>query len=123
MVTRNEVFPGRFLKAEDLKGRPRVVQIKDAPLETLKAPDGREQVKIVLYFVGAKKALPLSKVHWDAIAPIAGDDTEGWPGHRIELYPTKTEIGGKLVDCIRVRPPHKQQPQSEQSNEEIEIPY
>ncbi|SRR6266516_3020408 len=123
MATRNEVFPGRFIKSEDLKGKPRVVQIKDAPMETLRTPDGREQVKTVLYFVGAKKALPLNKVNWDAVASIAGGDTEHWPGHWIELYPTKTDMGGKLVDCIRVRPPHKQQPQQPSDETGEELPY
>jgi hypothetical protein len=121
MATRNEVFPSRFLKSGDLRGKPYIVQIKDAPQETLNAPDGQKQAKTVLYFVGAKKALPLNKVNWDAVADIAGGDTEDWPGHRIELYPTKTEMGGKPVDCIRIRPPHKQQPQPEQDNEEIPI--
>ena len=34
-----------------------------------------------------------------------GDETDNWPGHRIELYPDKTQMGGKPVDCIRVRAP------------------
>jgi hypothetical protein len=120
MVTRSEVFPSRFLKSEDLRGRPCVVQIKDAPQETLKAPDGREQAKTVLYFHGKKKGLPLNRVNWDSVASIAGGDTEFWPSHWIELYPTTTEMGGKPTDCIRVRPPRKQQPQPQS---DVEIPY
>ena len=33
------------------------------------------------------------------------DDSDQWPGHRIEIYPTTTTMQGKTVDCIRIRPP------------------
>ena len=111
MPTREEMFPSKFLKCEDLKGKPRVVQIEAAPAETLKSNKGEEQSKIVLYFVGAKKALPLNLTNFDAVAEVAGDDdTESWPGVRIELYPSTTMLGGKTVDCIRIRKPQKELP-------------
>jgi hypothetical protein len=40
-MTREEVFPSKYLKASDLKGKPRIVTIESAPYETLKA--GRER--------------------------------------------------------------------------------
>jgi hypothetical protein len=58
-----------------------------------------------LYFRGGTKALVLNLTNWDAVADIAGDDTDGWPGQRIEVFPTTTELRGKIVDCIRIRPP------------------
>jgi hypothetical protein len=111
MATRDELFPSKYLKCEDLKGKPRVVQIEDAPVEPLKNNKGEEQTKIVLYFAGAKKALPLNMTNFDAVVDVTGcGDSKDWRGHRIELYPSKTQMGGKLVDCIRVRPPRGQQP-------------
>jgi len=104
-MRRDEVFPSKYLKASDLNGKPVVLTIADAPLETLKSPEGKEQSKIVLYFKGAKKALPLNIANWDAVAEILGGETDDWPGGRIELFPTKTQMGGKTVDCIRIRPP------------------
>jgi hypothetical protein len=104
-MKRDEVFPSKYLKAADLGGKPRVVTIERALLETLKNPEGKEQAKTVLYFAGSKKMLPLNRINWDAVAAIAGDDTEDWPGARIELYPTTTEMAGKIVDCIRIRAP------------------
>ena len=59
----------------------------------------------MLYFVGGKKALPLNVVNWDSVAAICGDDTDAWPGQTIELYPTVTSMGGKMVPCIRIRRP------------------
>ena len=49
--------------------------------------------------------MPLNFTNFDACAEICGDDTDDWPGKRIELYPAKTQMGGKMVDCIRIGPP------------------
>jgi len=104
-MKRDEVFLSKYLKAADLNGRPVTITIKSAPYETPKNPEGKEQGKSVLYFVGGKKALPLNVVNWDSVAAICGDDTDAWPGHQIELYPTVTSMGGKMVPCIRIRRP------------------
>jgi hypothetical protein len=104
-MKRNEVFPSKYLKASDLNGKPIVVTIESAPLEVLKNPEGKKQHKTVLYFKGADKALPLNLSNWDAVAEICGEDTDDWPGGKIELYVTKTPMGGNFVDCIRVREP------------------
>ena len=103
MATRDEVFPSKYLKAADLNGKPVTVTIEGAPLETLKNPEGKEQIKTVLYFRGSKKMLPLNMTNWDSVADICGDNTDDWPGHRIELYPDRTQMGSKIVDCIRIR--------------------
>jgi hypothetical protein len=103
-MKRDEIFPSKYLKASDLT-KPIVVTIDCAPLEVLKNPEGKEQSKVVLYFRGAKKALPLNVTNWDAVAAICGEDTDDWPGGKIELYADKTRMGGKTVDCIRLRAP------------------
>ena len=106
MAKRDDVFPSKYLRAADLNGTPLTVTIASAPLETLKNPEGKEQTKTVLYFHGTKKLLPLNVTNWDAVADATGeDDSENWAGHKIELYPTTTEMRKKTVDCIRIRPP------------------
>lgn len=114
MAKRDDVFPSKYLKAADLDGTPLVVTIVSAPLETLKNPEGKEQTKTVLYFRGTKKLLPLNVTNWDAVADIAGDDSDDWAGHKIELYPAKTEMKGKTVNCIRVRAPEQAKPPAKQ---------
>jgi hypothetical protein len=110
-MTRDEVFPSKYLKASDLKGKPHVVTIESAPYEMLKGLDGKEAQKIVLYFKNAEKTLPLNATNFDAVCDVTGcPDTEDWPGQRIELYPTRTTIGGKTVDCIRIRRPSASRP-------------
>jgi hypothetical protein len=103
-MTRDEIFPSKYLKAADLKGKPRIVMIERAPYETLKGLDGKEDQKIVLYFKNVAKSLPLNVTNFDAVCDATGFlDTEDWPGEQIELYPAKTTMGGKTVDCIRIR--------------------
>ena len=125
MATRDEVFPSKYLKAADLGGKPITVTIESAPLETLKNPEGKEQLKTVLYFMKAKKALPLNMTNWDAVAEIAGGDSDDWPGCQVELYPDKTQMAGKIVDCIRMRAPAQRElpkpkpPLKEEMGEEI----
>jgi hypothetical protein len=110
-MTREEVFPSKYLKAADLKGKPRTVTIESARYETLKSLDGKETQKIVLYFENVPKSLPLNATNFDAVCDATGcPDTEDWPGQRIELYPTKTTMGGKAVDCIRIRRPFASRP-------------
>ena len=106
-MKRDDVFPSKFLKAADLNGQPVELAIREARMETLKTPDGAEQEKCVLYFAKAKKGLVLNLTNWDTVADLAGADSKEWPGQRIELYPTKTEMRGKSVDCIRIRQPEQ----------------
>ena len=103
-MKKDDVFPSKYLKCADLHGKPIAVTIEQASYETLKSPEGKEQNKIVLSFHGAKKT-PLNLTNFESCEEICGADTDNWPGHRIELYPTKTQMGGKMLDCIRIRPP------------------
>src|SRR5262245_4059233 len=105
-MIRDEVFPSKYLKAADLKGQPRIVTIESARYETLKSLDGKETQKIVLYFEKVPKSLPLNATNFDAVCDATGfPDTEDWLRQQIELYQTRTTMGGKAVDCIRIRRP------------------
>jgi hypothetical protein len=106
MPTKNDVFPSKYLKAADLNGRPLTLEIKSAPLEVLNGPDGKQDQKTVLYFTNTPKKMPLNRVNWDAVVDVTGEvDSDNWVGHKIEVYPTTTQMGGKTVDCIRIRTP------------------
>jgi hypothetical protein len=133
MAKRNEIFPSKYLKASDLAGKPLVVEVEQAPTETLGSGSDTEK-KTVLHFRNGVKPQPLNMTNWDAVAAIAGDDTKDWPGHRLELYPTTTELKGKVVDCIRIRAPQQKErnpkgpevpPKNEDRNDDMDddIPF
>jgi hypothetical protein len=104
-MTRDEIFPYKYLKAADLGGRSRILEIENAPLETLKNANGEVQRKTVLHFANETKSLPLNMINWDAVADICGADTDDWAGKKVEVYPTTTLMAGKTVPCIRIRAP------------------
>lgn len=99
------MFPSRFLKASDLNGKPMIVTVEGVTRETLKTPDGKSDEKPVLFFAAMKKCFPCNITNWDSIAEFCGEDSDMWPGHQLELFPTKTRMGSETVDCIRIRRP------------------
>jgi hypothetical protein len=101
MVTKSDALPSKYLKAADIPAQG--LPVKIAKIEREKV--GTEQKeKWVVYFRGVEKQLVLNGTNWDLIAAaLREEDSDAWIGKTIELYPTQTPFGGKLVDCIRVR--------------------
>ena len=95
-----DVFPSKYIKADDLNNREVKVVIANVTMETL----GNDQ-KLVLYFQHKDKGLITDKTNAGRISYLYGDDTDGWIGREIVLASEFTEMQGKTVKCIRVRPP------------------
>ena len=95
-------FPSNYVKAADLNGKPCPLTIRTCVLEELGQGNDKEQ-KPVLYFNGAQKGLVLNKTNSNVIAESYGDETAGWEGKPVEVYPTQVEFKGKTVDGIRLR--------------------
>lgn len=119
-----EAFPSKWLKAADLQGRNRILEISRVEMEEIM--DGQEP-KPVCYFKGAQKGLVLNKTNAEEIQDITGQsDMDDWRGHSIELYPTYTKFAGKKVDCIRVRRVEEKQTVPERQGTEAsddDIPF
>lgn len=96
----NAAFPSKYLKCEDLQGRPATIRMGDVVGENI---DGDN--KMILYFLGKKKGLVLNKTNGMKIAETYGNETADWYDQLIELYPAETDYAGKTVPCIRVRAP------------------
>jgi hypothetical protein len=104
-MKRSDVFPSKWLRNEDLDGKPLVVTIQSAEMQELKSQDGKTQSKMVVSFKELPKSLALNLTNWDSISEICGDDSDSWPGGQIELFPAMTTMGNKRVACVRVRQP------------------
>ncbi len=108
------MFPNRYLKAADMKGREVEMTIDSVVMETLKRSDGSEDLKPVVYFVETKdrkdadrKVLVLGKTTAAQIASLHGKGTGGWTGKKVTLYSAKVKAFGETVDAVRVKVPSK----------------
>ena len=93
MAKRDDVFPSKYLKAADLNGKPVTVTIEGAPLETLKSPEGKEQIKNGALLPRQQEGNAAQHDQLGRVADICGDDSDEWPGKRIELYPDEDADG------------------------------
>ena len=101
MSTRDELFPSKYIKHSDLNGQELTVTIAGLDIEEVGMD---KESKPVLSFKKAKKGLVLNMTNYDAIAEAYGEETDNWPGKKIVLYGDKARFGGKIVDCVRVKP-------------------
>lgn len=96
-------FPSEFLRAADLQGRQIEVVMDRVEMKEI----GGDQ-KPVLYFEGKQRGLVLNKTNAGTISDTYGDETEGWAGEHVIIYPAETDYQGKRVPCIRVKVPRPQ---------------
>ncbi len=97
----NEMFPDKYLKAEDLQGRRVAVTISEVAVESIRNED-----KPVLYLKGKSRGLVLNKTNTATIKEITGTyDTDLWCGKNIILYGTRVDFQGKRVPAIRIDRP------------------
>ena len=66
----------------------------------------QSEMKLVVHFREKDiKGVVLNLTRAEAIAALAGDDTDGWPGTRIQLVRAVTRFQGRKVDCIAIEAP------------------
>lgn len=81
----DELYPGRFLHAADLKGKKVTVRISDVTLEELIGDKGA-QVKGLMSFEGKDKQFALNKTNGIMIKAMFGRKLADWVGKRITLF-------------------------------------
>jgi len=113
------LYPSQYLSAPDLRGKDVTLTISGLTHEQLRTENGPELGKWVLTFSEMekraekdRKRFVLNKTNAKLIAATLGNDTDKWLGGRITLYATTCRLGGKKVDCIRIKaaPAKQEQP-------------
>jgi hypothetical protein len=99
-----KMYDSTLVYAWDLEGTDVTVTIRDVEARELTSAGGKSNKKPVLYFQGSKKGLALNKTNMRIIAGMYGYKGDEWIGKRVTLYPTTTDMGGRTVDCVRIRP-------------------
>jgi hypothetical protein len=96
-----DMFPGRFLRADDLNERGTTVTIARVDLVNVGGTK-----KPVVYFAGKERGMVLNKTNAAAITEITGEpDTDMWAGRRVRLTAQEVDFQGKRVPAIRVVTP------------------
>jgi hypothetical protein len=96
----------RFWRAPDLSAEKKF-KIKKATVETIGQGRDRED-KLVVWFTNSDKGLVLNKTNNRVIRGAFGDDTDGWNGKVIVVFPTMADMRGSMVPALRVKlPPPK----------------
>ena len=97
----SSAFPGKYIKAGDLAGKPKVITITGVAMESV-----GDDSKPVIRFKDSEQGWVLNLTNSNIITDMLGsDDSTKWVGKKVEMYPDKTQFGSKIVDCIRVRAP------------------
>lgn len=96
------LFPTKYVSAGDLQGCEVVVTIRQVAREKVENKDGTD-LKGVMYFHEFEKGMILNKTNGERIMALYGRETDHWIGSRVTLYPSETDMQGKVVPCVRVR--------------------
>jgi hypothetical protein len=97
----------KYLKAQDLTAE-RKFRIKSVKEELIGTGNDKEK-KLVVYFTNDERGLVLNRTNNRTIRGEYGDDTSGWIGRIIIVFPTMVPFGGTMRPALRVRiPPPKQ---------------
>jgi hypothetical protein len=91
----------KYFNATDLQ-KPKRLKIKKVT-EEMVGPGAEKTKKLVVWFVGDTHGLVLNRINNRSIRGKYGDDTAGWVGKVIELYPTQVEYNSTPSPAIRVR--------------------
>jgi hypothetical protein len=95
----SELFPSKYLRALDLKGTEPILTIALVAMEELN--DGH---KPIIYFEGKNKGVVLNRTNCAMLEFLFGDETDGWAGHKIQLFAAMTtDPSGKPVLGLRVK--------------------
>lgn len=101
-TTYSELYPGRFLHADHLRGEPHTLTIADVNLESLHGEKG-DEVKAILAFRETPLLLVLPKINGLCLREMFGVDVRAWTGKRVTLYPTADYAPLKRGEaCVRV---------------------
>lgn len=103
------LFPSKYLKAADLRGREVTLTIERIEVQelALRGTSQKERKGVIVFRQKRKDGnvaqLVLNRTNADTIAAMYGSETDDWRGSNVTLYPTRVRFGPKMVDAIRIR--------------------
>lgn len=98
----SEMYPGRFLKADMLKGRKVTLTITGIEGEDLIGENNKAKSEWIVHIKERPLQLVLNKTNAFCLYRMFGGDPHSWIGRRITIFPTTTKFGRDTLDCIRI---------------------
>ena len=98
-----DVFPSKYLKADDCNGGELTFTIQELVIEDISTLEGDDESKPVLHFMETKKGLVLNRTNWAAIATLYGEESDDWKMKPITLHAPSGLYFGKIQPALRVK--------------------
>lgn len=95
----DELYPGRFLKAVEFKGKDVTLTITEVAIERMRD----KKIKAIVTFAKTDRELVLNRTNGECLLGMFGRRTEDWIGKRVTFYPEVVMAFGKRQPAIRVR--------------------
>lgn len=113
------MFPNRYLKAADLRGKDWTGTIAKVEFEDLQMVGGAKVRKPIVHFQEMakraeddRKVLVLGKTTARQVASLHGNKPREWAGRQITVFPTRVRFGKNMVDAIRILTPDEERRRS-----------
>jgi hypothetical protein len=98
----SELFPGRFLKADMLKGKKVTLTIKAIFGEDMTDADDNTKAEWIVQFAERPLEWVMNKTGAYCLYRMWGGDPHNWVGHRVTLFPQPGTWFGEKGEAIRV---------------------
>ena len=100
--TYSELWPGRFLKADLLKGQKVTLTIKDIYIEELVGDKNKAEPKVIISFLERPLEYVCPKTNGFCMKKMWGNNPHDWKGKRVTWFGTQCKFGREDVDCLRI---------------------
>jgi hypothetical protein len=103
-VSLANLFPGRFLKSEEMRGRDATLTISDVLIEKMEDKKKGMVDRLILSFRETERQLLVNKTNAECMKGLFETDRPArWVGRKVTLYPVTVEAFGAPTLAIRVR--------------------
>jgi hypothetical protein len=100
--TYSELYPGRFLKSDMLKGKKVTLTIKNINIEDLVGDKNKAEPKVIISFVERPLEYVCPKTNGFCMKRMFGNNPHDWIGKRVTWFGTTCKFGREDVDCLRI---------------------
>lgn len=103
-MNRNDAFPSKYLKKEDLTSGPIIATIARVEMGDVGTEDNKDTKPIMFFREEDIKPMVVNSGNWDTCAELFGDESDNWTRHQVEIFVDQNvKYAGKKVGGLRLR--------------------